>query len=187
MPVEGNPPHYPYSFEARYSHVMYTSLQLDIGIIAACASFLKPLVGRLLKINSSAGYYASSQLYNRSGRTRLSGGVGGSRADANSKRRTGPNDRSEHDEFTGHTKNDVRVNNIRLGDLNSSPVETEIQASRSSPDDYSADTIYGTPSRTNSEEIILQKPEPSHGIIRTRDVTVKYSDRSELSTHRSRE
>jgi hypothetical protein len=33
----------------------------------------------------------------------------------------------------------------------------------------------------------LQKPEPSHGIIRTRDVTVKYSDRSDLSMHRSRE
>ncbi|KAH6661951.1 hypothetical protein F5X68DRAFT_145206 [Plectosphaerella plurivora] len=47
----------------------WQNLQLNIGIIAACASFLKPLVGRVLKINSSAGYYPSSQQYNRSGRT----------------------------------------------------------------------------------------------------------------------
>jgi hypothetical protein len=51
------------------------SLQLNIGIIAACASFLKPLVGRVLKINSSAGYYPSSQQYNRSGRTPMGASV----------------------------------------------------------------------------------------------------------------
>ena len=154
-----------------------TSLQLDIGIIAACASFLKPLVGRFLKINSSAGYYASSQQYNRSGRTPLSGGVVGSNAYANNKRRAGLHDRSKDDEPVRNTTNDTRVNDIYLGDLRSSSMETRIQVARSLPDDYSADAVYGVPSDTNSEEIILQKPEPSHGIIRTRDVTVRYSDK----------
>lgn len=161
--------------------VCVTSLQLDIGIIAACASFLKPLVGRLLKINSSAGYYASSQQYNRSGRTPLSGGAGGSNAYANNKRRAGPNARSEDDEFMRRTKNDVRVNGIHLQDLKSSPLESKIQAARSSPEEYSTDAIYGMPSHTNSEEVILQKPEPSHGIMCTRDVTLKYSDKSDRS------
>lgn len=52
-----------------------------------------------------------------------------------------------------------------------------------SPEDNEADGVYayGMPSDTNSEEIILQKMdpvhmEPGHGIMRTRDVTVKYSD-----------
>lgn len=153
-----------------------TSLQLNIGIVAACASFLKPLIGRFLKINSSAGFYASSQQYNRSGRTPLSGGIGESKADANSKRRAGLNTRSEDDDFLRHVKNDVRANGIHMEDLKSSPLETKIQATRSSPNGYSADAIYDMPSLTNSEEVILQNQEPSNGIVRTRDVTVKYSD-----------
>jgi CCR4-NOT transcriptional regulation complex NOT5 subunit len=154
-----------------------TSLQLNIGIIAACASFLKPLVGRFLKINSSAAYYASSQQYNRSGRTPLSGGIGESNAYTNSKRRAGLNTRNEDDEFVRHIKNDVRVSDIRLQDLKSSPVETKIQSAQSSAGDYCADAIYDMPSHTNSEEVILQNPNPSNGIMRTRDVTLKYSNK----------
>lgn len=50
------------------------SLQLNVGIIAACAPALKPLVGRALKISSSR-HYNSDNLYEnryptgRSGRT----------------------------------------------------------------------------------------------------------------------
>ncbi|OBT61571.1 hypothetical protein VE03_08942 [Pseudogymnoascus sp. 23342-1-I1] len=100
---------------------LWENLQLNIGIIAACASFLKPLVGRFLKINSSAGYYASSQQYNRSGRTPLSGGIGGSNAYTNNKGRAGLNTRSKDNEFVRHIKNDVRVNGIHMQDLKSSP------------------------------------------------------------------
>ncbi|KAK1975023.1 hypothetical protein LZ30DRAFT_536072, partial [Colletotrichum cereale] len=35
----------------------WQNLQLNIGIIAACASFLKPLFGGMLKLNSSVAYY----------------------------------------------------------------------------------------------------------------------------------
>ncbi|KFY40139.1 hypothetical protein V495_05595 [Pseudogymnoascus sp. VKM F-4514 (FW-929)] len=156
---------------------LWENLQLDIGITAACASFLKPLVGRFLKINSSAAYYASSQQYNRSGRTPLSGGIGGSNAYTNSKRRAGLNTRDEDDEFMRHIKNDVRANDIHLQDLRSSPVETKIQSAQSSPGDYSTDPIYDMPSHTNSEEVILQNPKPPHGIMCTRDVTLKYSNK----------
>lgn len=160
----------------------WQNLQLDIGIIAACASFLKPLVGRVLKINSSAGYYPSHQQYIRSDRTPLGGARGGSSAYANSKRRTGIADTSMEDEFERHTKNDIRVNNIHLGDSQSSSMNTGVHTARShaaSPDDADADGVYayGMPSDANSEEIILQKMEPVHGIMRTRDVTVKYSDK----------
>ena len=61
-------------------------------------------------------------------------------------------------------------------------MNTGVHTARShaaSPDDADADGVYayGMPSDANSEEIILQKMEPVHGIMRTRDVTVKYSDK----------
>ncbi|RFU73495.1 alcohol dehydrogenase nadp+ [Trichoderma arundinaceum] len=152
---------------------LWENLQLDIGIIAACASFLKPLVGRILKINSSAGYYPTSQHYNRSGRTQLGRGVGRSSVHTNSKRRTSLHNQNEHNEFVQHTRNDVQVNDIHLGDLKLSPVETRVHEARSSPHNYSADAIYSMPLDTNSEEIILQKPEPSYGIICTRDIILE--------------
>lgn len=149
------------------------SLQLNIGIIAACASFLKPLVGRLLKINSSIGYYPNSRQYNRSGHTPLDAGAAGSNAYANSKRRTGVIDR-ELDEFELHGKNDIRVTEQNV-------TTTRIQADRShvASGDSSSEAVntYGLSSDTNSEEIILQTPEPARGIVCRKDFIVEYSNK----------
>lgn len=152
---------------------MKHSLQLNIGIIAACASFLKPLVGRLLKINTSAGYYPSGQYaYGRSGRTPL-GTNPGSRT--NNKRRTGMG----QDDFELHTKSEVTVGERGVS---VSPGTTRVQGTRSRTSDLHPDGgMYASEgnahSDANSEEIILQKPEPSHGIMMRRDFTVEYGQK----------
>ncbi len=131
--------------------------------MAACASFLKPLVGRLLKINSSAGYSYPTNPYNRSGRTPM----GPAEAIGSKYASRGRGNRSQHDdldEFELHTKDRTvtRVQGAR------SPAGT-------SQDYSSAEAVDAVPSDTNSEEIILQKQETVKGIMRTRDVTVRYS------------
>ena len=75
--------------------------------------------------------------------------------------------RSQHDdldEFEMHTKDRTvtRVQGAR------SPAGT-------SQDYSSAEAVDVVPSDSNSEEIILQKQETAKGIMRTRDVTVRYS------------
>ncbi|KAJ3945875.1 uncharacterized protein N0V96_004221 [Colletotrichum fioriniae] len=94
---------------------MRTSLQLNIGIIAACASYLKPLFGRLLKINSSVDYYPSNERYGRSGQAPLGAGASRNTPYASGNRRTSriPLDRSLHDEFELHTKEVFSVTEIR--------------------------------------------------------------------------
>lgn len=140
------------------------SLQLNIGIIAACASFLKPLVGRLLKINSTLGYTYPSNPYNRSGRTPMGVETIGSGYPGNKMR----GDRSHVDEFELHTKKS-----------DEHQVITRVQAARSrvtSPDHSSTEAVDALQSDTNSEEIILQKTEPTaKGIMISRDVSVRYS------------
>lgn len=130
-------------------------MQLNIGIIAACASFLKPLVGRMLKINSSAGYYASDQPYGRSGskpygnRSRQTGtGRGGSRALV--------------DDFELHTKSETVV-------------RAQEGSSTGTRSVHGGDG-YGN-SDNNSEEIILQSSSPTPGILCTKDFTVDYSSK----------
>jgi hypothetical protein len=150
-------------------HPAPNSLQLNIGIIAACASFLKPLLGRLLKINSTIGYSYPSNQYNRSGRTPAGAETIGSGYPA--KRRRG---RSEVDEFELHTKNDGHRDKDHQ-------VVTSVQALRSrgvtSPDHSSTDAVDAPQSDANSEEIILQKTEPAHGIMISRDVSVRYTNK----------
>ncbi|KAJ0384906.1 hypothetical protein COL922a_007455 [Colletotrichum nupharicola] len=139
------------------------SLQLNIGIIAACASFLKPLVGRYLKINSSAGYYPSYERYNHSGRTPLGAGTGGSKAQVNSKRRTMIHEGNLQDEYELQKKGAMHIREQQM-----SPTTTEIHAGRSVGNfGHPMASVYpsGAPSDTNSEELILQKTEPAQGIV----------------------
>lgn len=103
------------------------SLQLNIGIIAACASFLKPLVGRFLKINSSVGYYPSSQQYGRSGRTPMGATALGSGA-----RRQG--------EFELHAMGKDGTRSVGVGS-----------------DGESIRPSHGVSSDATSEEVILDK------------------------------
>lgn len=143
------------------------SLQLNLGIIAACASFLKPLVGRLLKINSSVGYSYPSGPYARSGRTPMGAGTIGSKYP---NRRRGDRSHQDLDEFELHTKN---------GD---NQVVTRVHAASpvgASQDYSSAEAVDAVPSDSNSEEIILQKQDSAkgRGIVMTRDVTVRYTNK----------
>ncbi|KAK8099628.1 uncharacterized protein PG998_012869 [Apiospora kogelbergensis] len=45
----------------------WQNLQLNIGIIAACAQFLRPLLGRVLKLNSTGAKSSSYPQYNKEG------------------------------------------------------------------------------------------------------------------------
>lgn len=149
------------------------SLQLNIGIAAACASFLKPLVGRLLKINSSVAYSHPPNSYNRGGRTPGDDveGIGGKYYAASNRGA----DRSDVDEVELQTKNDVGAGDHR--------VMTKIQAPRThvaSPDFSSAEAVDAVPSDANSEDMILplqKHREGNSGIVITRDITVRYSNK----------
>ncbi|KAK3905696.1 hypothetical protein C8A05DRAFT_12497 [Staphylotrichum tortipilum] len=141
----------------------WENLQLNIGIMAACASFLKPLVGRLLKLGSTAGGYSSypssgGRYYNRSGRTPMGGGTGGGTIGsryANGNKRRAADQSDVDDEFELHPKQPEQV------------VETVQAALR----DYASTQGGVASSDSNSEEMILQKQQ---GIVLTRDVTIRY-------------
>ncbi|TQN64170.1 hypothetical protein CSHISOI_11273, partial [Colletotrichum shisoi] len=126
------------------------SLQLNVGSIAACASFLKPLFGRLLKLNSSVAYYPSDPHYNRSGQMPL--GAGGSRGNAYvaGRRASIPLDRSLHDEFEMHTKHDLGG-----GEPRTKSSQTPLEGWSSAEATYG----YALSWDTNSEEVILQQKE----------------------------
>ncbi|KAK6213793.1 hypothetical protein QIS74_09795 [Colletotrichum tabaci] len=145
----------------------WQNLQLNVGIIAACASFLKPLFGRLLKLNSSAAYYPSDPHYNRSGQTPL--GAGGSRGNAYAagRRASIPLDRSLHDEFEMHTKHDLGDGEPRIKGS-----QTPLEGRSSAEATYG----YALSSDANSEEVILQQ-KGVHGIVCKRDFSVKYSSK----------
>ncbi|KXH35419.1 hypothetical protein CSIM01_10178 [Colletotrichum simmondsii] len=155
----------------------WQNLQLNIGIIAACASYLKPLFGRFLRINSSVDYYPSNERYGRSGQTPLGAGASRNTPYASGNRRTSriPLDRSLHDEFEMHTKDEFSVTERYISGTGTrdevvrSPIAMEGRCS--------AEAVYAgaLPSDTNSEEIILQK-EHGRGIVCTRDFSVKYSE-----------
>ncbi|KAL2133536.1 hypothetical protein VTI74DRAFT_8758 [Chaetomium olivicolor] len=149
----------------------WQNLQLNIGIIAACASFLKPLVGRILKINSSVGYSYSNNPYNRSGRTpKGTGGATGNKYASNNRSRRAAGG-SHVDGFELQTQNGI-------GAEDGEPqVVARVHATRSGSHEYSSTEAVGggVPSDTNSEEIILQKQETGRGIMMTRNVTVQYS------------
>ncbi|AEO56546.1 hypothetical protein MYCTH_2301628 [Thermothelomyces thermophilus ATCC 42464] len=153
----------------------WENLQLNIGIIAACASFLKPLVGRMLKINSSAAYSYPSTPYGRSngrgGRTPIGVDTIGSKY---ANRRRAADESHPDDDFELRTKH----NGSPTGDPQ---VVTSVQAAArtrraGSPHLSAAETVDAVPSDANSEEIILQTKDASHGIVMTRDVSVRYSN-----------
>jgi len=141
----------------------WQNMQLNIGIIAACASFLKPLVGRMLKINSSAGYYPSDQPYGRSGQM----GYGGSNAYGirSGHTGTGRGGRTVDDEFEMHAKTGTVVH--AQGDSSTAGTRS----------DHGRDGYGGGISDNNSEEIILQNPGPAPGIMRTTDFVVEYDSK----------
>ncbi|KAK6220552.1 hypothetical protein LQW54_001997 [Pestalotiopsis sp. IQ-011] len=130
-------------------------------------------VGRILKINSTIGYYGTSGNAG-SGRPYGSQTIG-SRA---SKRRTIITDRAviqdyELDKFHGSIPDDSKLSPIaeRTG-----PVRSPIH---DSPRSIEAFYEEGTQLDNSSEEIILQKPEPlgTGGIVLRREYTVKYGER----------
>ena len=145
------------------------SLQLNIGIIAACASFLKPLFGHLLKLNSTAAAYPSYPQYNRSHPTPLGSGH------APGKRRTGISDKGAHDDFEMQYKN-----NILALERHESPPDTRLHVAQGVSGGHSspgADYYGHRPSDSNSEDILLYQAEPAQGIVRTREYEVKYEGR----------
>lgn len=150
------------------------SLQLNIGIIAACASFLKPLVGRILKINSSAAYYPTYPQYNRSGRTPL----GTLDTNVGNNMRTGMPDQSPRHDRDLPAKGDTRQTQYELSSLGRKDQMPRSQVTSGEHSSSEAIYTYELPSDSNSEELILQQQDGTNGIIRTRQFTVQYSNAS---------
>ncbi|KAL2205543.1 hypothetical protein CC79DRAFT_1371353 [Sarocladium strictum] len=143
----------------------WQNLQLNIGIIAACASFLRPLVGRFLKLNTSAiNYYQSGSNHNNKGSsTRPTLGTIGSSSYATGRHGKGAHtieDECDTDEFELHTKT-----------ADTASTSEDVRPLRSEGGNY----MYGVTSDSRSDDLIIQKPEPARGIVRTRDVRVQYS------------
>ncbi|KAK2010638.1 hypothetical protein LZ32DRAFT_680927 [Colletotrichum eremochloae] len=76
----------------------WQNLQLNMGIIAACASFLKPLFGRILKLNISAGSHHNHHRYDGSDGTPHGAGA-------------------SHSKHTASTENKVTINQGKYDDL----------------------------------------------------------------------
>jgi hypothetical protein len=161
----------------------WENMQLNIGIMAACASFLKPLVGRLLKLNSTAGGYSSypssgGRYYNRSGRTPMGGGTGGGNIGsryANGNKRRAADQSDVEDEFELHVQGRQQQGWAEEGhpqrqEPKQQP-EQVVESVQAALRDYASTSGGAASSDSNSEEIILQKQQ---GIILTRDVTIRY-------------
>jgi hypothetical protein len=152
------------------------SLQFNFGLIAACASFLKPIVGRVLKIDSTGGYAygpgANNRYYHRQRDGRNSQGALQTIGSKYANRRRGELSQLD-DEYELHPKDAARDGEHH--------VVTKVHATgRSktviSPDHSSVDVVDANHSDGNSEEIILQgRGQVPHGIMMTRDVTVQYT------------
>lgn len=136
------------------------SLQLNIGIIAACASFLKPLLGRLLKLNSTAASYPTYTKYARSYRATPAGSKY-----ASGSRRTGS--ASPHDDFESQYRD-----NILALEREASPHAVPVVSGGGMPGCYKQQ-----PPDVDSDDIQLLPLEPARGIVRTREYSVKYSER----------
>ncbi|KAK8071365.1 Integral membrane protein [Apiospora hydei] len=179
-------------------------LQLNIGIIAACAQFLRPLLGRVLKLNSTSA--KSYPQYNPEGRGKYGLQTIGSSAPNKRRTRLGSHN---VDEFELQTKNleldgddrdsgVVGVNEIsseasspatmvhRDGGLTPPPPprrphHRELDSGNTS---HSAAAFYAETTTTtmspdsNSEEFILHKSQKEmEGIVCRKDYTVQYSAR----------
>ncbi|KAK8024546.1 hypothetical protein PG993_012612 [Apiospora rasikravindrae] len=176
----------------------WQNLQLNIGIIAACAQFLRPLLGRVLKLNSTAA--KSYPQYNQEGHGKYGLQTIGSSAP---KRRTRLG--SENiDEFELQTKNleDDRDSGLGVGGGRTNSSEASSPATtvhrkdsvRVTPpqhrrhdgeldggNTHSAAAFYAEATispDSNSEEFILHKSDKEmEGIVCRKDYTVQYSAR----------
>ncbi|KAH8170189.1 integral membrane protein [Sarocladium implicatum] len=149
----------------------WQNLQVNIGIIAACASFLRPLVGRFLKISTSAMNYPSDS--NKKSSTRPTLGTIGSNSYGPGRRGKGVHaieDECDSDEFELHTRTgaDPTSSKNNTGEED----DRQLRFQRSEEGLYS----YGVTSDSRSDELIIQNPEPVRGIMMTRDVRVQYSE-----------
>ncbi len=162
----------------------WENMQLNIGIMAACASFLKPLVGRILKINSTAGAYSSypsnsGRYYNRSGRTPMGGGAGGTVGSryANGNKRRAADQSDVEDEFELHVQGRQQQRDDEGHEQQQQPKqqpEQVVESVQAALRDYASTQGGPASSDSNSEEIILQKQQ---GIMLTRDVTIRYDSK----------
>ncbi|KAK1976399.1 hypothetical protein LZ30DRAFT_805882 [Colletotrichum cereale] len=122
-----------------------TFLQLNLGIIAACAPSLKPLVGHALKLSSNGQYHG--ELYEN----RRPAGT------STSKRRQGYRVHDSHGEFEMHDRpfaGSPEVHHTAVGNIDGVA--------------YGRDGSRGT----ESEDMIL-KEETGHGIMRTTEISIK--------------
>lgn len=129
----------------------YACLQLNLGIIAACAPTLKPLVGHALKLSSRDKYYGEYYANNQSRQ---------SRGDAlRSARMSRPDNAFENFEF--------ELTNKPYGNK-SNQLQTTIAGG------VDSDSEKGTTNlkRSDSEERILQAGDPK-GIVRTTEIEIR--------------
>ncbi|KAK7971542.1 hypothetical protein PG989_016558 [Apiospora arundinis] len=181
----------------------WQNLQLNIGIIAACAQFLRPLLGRVLKINSTTAKSSYPQKYNNTPEGRGRGSKYGLQTigSAAPKRRTRLGSQNL-DEFELQTKNlddkdlGVVVVGASGGSETSTPSTTKVvhrSDDKALPDPHhrqldskvthSAAAYYSEEPRTslgdaNSEEFILHNSDKElEGITCRKEYTVQYSER----------
>lgn len=139
-----------------HSNTILDSLQLNVGIIAACASFLKPLLGRLLKLNTTAAYPTYPK-YGRSYRTPI-----GSKYASGSRRTT----LSPYSDFESQCKGTVFEMEPRVSSPVARPHAVPMVSAGGSHDDFK------NPPNVSSDNIQLLPMEPARGIVRTREYTV---------------
>ncbi|KAK8067545.1 Integral membrane protein [Apiospora saccharicola] len=178
----------------------WQNLQLNIGIIAACAQFLRPLLGRVLKLNSTA-VKSYPQYPNQEGRGKYGLQTIGSSA---TKRRTRLGSLNV-DEFELQTKNledrDSGVG-VESPSVANSPATTAVprravetstgpQQRRGYPggggggggDTHSAaaalysERMASTPDSNSEEYILHHSDKEMEGIVCRKDYTVEYSER----------
>lgn len=136
------------------------SLQLNLGIIAACTPALKPLVRNILSLKSlTPGYgYTNSNGYNnqRSGRNTGLYARQGSRTDR------------EDFELRSQYRGDAREIDVYTATVEGRDVST-------SPGLYPTDgKDRDSTTRNDSQETILSGERGKNGIVRTTEVTVTY-------------
>jgi hypothetical protein len=139
-----------------YMLTLYPSLQLNIGIIAACAPSLKPLIGNVLKLSSYNMYNDPNIYENRSKRTTKYG-------------------QGTLQQGTLAGKDDGSNIDIELQDQYLTSGEASYHASIKGLDKGAPAKVYGAGGNGGefgSEETILHDRN-SKGIIRTTEIRVK--------------
>ncbi|GJC83969.1 hypothetical protein ColLi_06807 [Colletotrichum liriopes] len=122
-----------------------TFLQLNLGIIAACAPSLKPLVGHALKISSSDRYHG--ELYEN----RRPTGTNTSKRRQGYRVHDGPGEFEMHDRpFAGSPE----VRHTAVGSIHGGVYEKD-------------------DSRGSGSEDMILKDDAGHGIMRTTEISIK--------------